>query len=134
MLVTWWCLSVDCVVFFFFSSRRRHTRCSRDWSSDVCSSDLVGACAALTLDKQGVCSKAGVGVTGAGTRAVRAKGVEAALVGKRLDAATIEAAAQKAADGVDVQADLQGSVEYKSHLCRVFAKRAITEAVRRAGA
>src|SRR2546422_6901972 len=28
-------------LFFFFSSRRRHTRCSRDWSSDVCSSDLV---------------------------------------------------------------------------------------------
>src|SRR6266436_4700945 len=27
---------------FFFSSRRRHTRCSRDWSSDVCSSDLIG--------------------------------------------------------------------------------------------
>src|SRR5256884_9906235 len=27
-------------IFFFFSSRRRHTRCSRDWSSDVCSSDL----------------------------------------------------------------------------------------------
>src|SRR6266542_2434411 len=26
---------------FFFSSRRRHTSCSRDWSSDVCSSDLV---------------------------------------------------------------------------------------------
>src|SRR3989449_5187639 len=26
---------------FFFSSRRRHTRCSRDWSSDVCSSDLL---------------------------------------------------------------------------------------------
>src|SRR5256884_5644593 len=28
------------MIFFFFSSRRRHTRCSRDWSSDVCSSDL----------------------------------------------------------------------------------------------
>src|SRR5438128_2888850 len=27
---------------FFFSSRRRHTRCYRDWSSDVCSSDLFG--------------------------------------------------------------------------------------------
>src|SRR5256884_7529648 len=26
--------------YFLFSSRRRHTRCSRDWSSDVCSSDL----------------------------------------------------------------------------------------------
>src|SRR5690606_41039149 len=29
-------------LFFFFSSRRRHTRFSRDWSSDVCSSDLMG--------------------------------------------------------------------------------------------
>src|SRR5690606_40747874 len=28
------------IYFFFFSSRRRHTRFSRDWSSDVCSSDL----------------------------------------------------------------------------------------------
>src|SRR6266511_4343393 len=28
------------IMFFFFSSRRRHTRFSRDWSSDVCSSDL----------------------------------------------------------------------------------------------
>src|SRR5690606_7755472 len=28
---------------FFFSSRRRHTRFSRDWSSDVCSSDLADA-------------------------------------------------------------------------------------------
>src|SRR3989442_1932353 len=27
-------------MLFFFSSRRRHTRCGRDWSSDVCSSDL----------------------------------------------------------------------------------------------
>src|SRR5690606_40715717 len=27
--------------YFFFSSRRRHTRFSRDWSSDVCSSDLI---------------------------------------------------------------------------------------------
>src|SRR5437899_4431145 len=29
--------------FFFFSSRRRHTRCLSDWSSDVCSSDLVSS-------------------------------------------------------------------------------------------
>src|SRR3989449_1508360 len=38
-------LAMECIsdVFFFFSSRRRHTRCSRDWSSDVCSSDLFAA-------------------------------------------------------------------------------------------
>src|SRR5256884_7277917 len=39
---------------FFFSSRRRHTRCSRDWSSDVCSSDLcrsdsLDSCSETTL-------------------------------------------------------------------------------------
>src|SRR5256884_1113913 len=36
-------------VCFFFSSRRRHTRCSRDWSSDVCSSDLDGAIRAMAM-------------------------------------------------------------------------------------
>src|SRR3989337_2710562 len=35
--------SVQSSVYFFFSSRRRHTRCYRDWSSDVCSSDLHDA-------------------------------------------------------------------------------------------
>src|SRR5690606_40333848 len=37
-------ISIDCCdSCFFFSSRRRHTRFSRDWSSDVCSSDLLHA-------------------------------------------------------------------------------------------
>src|SRR2546426_2647106 len=38
-------------VFFFFSSRRRHTRLQGDWSSDVCSSDLV---VRLYLRKEGL--------------------------------------------------------------------------------
>src|SRR5207249_6099883 len=33
--------SASCASSFFFSSRRRHTRSKRDWSSDVCSSDLA---------------------------------------------------------------------------------------------
>src|SRR5256884_7237247 len=41
---------IQYLVFFFFSSRRRHTRCSRDWSSDVCSSDL---CVALRREPAG---------------------------------------------------------------------------------
>src|SRR5690349_24405510 len=35
-------MSLDYI--FFFSSRRRHTRSLRDWSSDVCSSDLLSTC------------------------------------------------------------------------------------------
>ena len=91
---------------------------------------VVGVAAVLTLDG-GKVSKASIGVTGAGTRAVRARGVESAITGKSLDAASIEAAAEKAPDGVDVQADLQGSVDYKKHLLKVFAKRAIEAAAKK---
>src|SRR6266704_4416341 len=43
------------MLFFFFSSRRRHTRSKRDWSSDVCSSDLldVGRPQHATLECRG---------------------------------------------------------------------------------
>src|SRR5690606_39932386 len=44
---------------FFFSSRRRHTRFSRDWSSDVCSSDLV---LALQTGEQGPLQQVMAGV------------------------------------------------------------------------
>src|SRR5690606_39809728 len=37
---------------FFFSSRRRHTRFSRDWSSDVCSSDLIDHVAFRNMDER----------------------------------------------------------------------------------
>jgi carbon-monoxide dehydrogenase medium subunit len=89
---------------------------------------VVGVAAVVTADGK----KVGVGITGAGTKAVRARGVEAALTGKTLDAATIKAAAEKAPDGVDVQADLQGSAEYKTHLLKVYCRRALEAALSRA--
>src|SRR2546422_8026287 len=52
--------------FFFFSSRRRHTRCSRDWSSDVCSSDLSTMSCSLI---GGVCTSSRLG--SATTRALK---------------------------------------------------------------
>src|SRR5690606_40007957 len=49
----------------FFSSRRRHTRFSRDWSSDVCSSDLYsGSCSqreAKISEDSGLSGRRGVG-------------------------------------------------------------------------
>src|SRR2546430_5283982 len=41
------------VFFFFFSSRRRHTRFDCDWSSDVCSSDLLNGGAFLGVEVDG---------------------------------------------------------------------------------
>ncbi len=93
---------------------------------------VVGVAAAVTLGGDGKCTAARVGVTGVGSTATRAKGVEAALVGKTLDAGTIQAAAAKAADGIDISADLQGSIEYKRHLTHVYARRAIEAAAARA--
>src|SRR5207245_5829023 len=50
--------------FFFFSSRRRHTRCYRDWSSDVCSSDLGEAVPRAVLVRTEVDGDAGPRVVG----------------------------------------------------------------------
>src|SRR5207249_9691210 len=43
-------------MFFFFSSRRRHTRSKRDWSSDVCSSDLACSTCLIFSDSIAVSS------------------------------------------------------------------------------
>src|SRR5450432_4484609 len=43
-------VKIRTILFFFFSSRRRHTRSDRDWSSDVCSSDLGPAQRVLVAD------------------------------------------------------------------------------------
>lgn len=93
---------------------------------------VVGVAAILTVDGKGTCSKVGVGITGGGTKAVRAKEVEAALARKTLDGKVIQAAAERAVEGVDVQADLQGSVEYKTHLLKVYCRRALETALSRA--
>ena len=93
---------------------------------------IVGVAAVLTLSG-GKCEKASVAITGVGSRVTRARGVEAALTGKALDAQTLAAAAEKAAEGVpDISADLQGSVEYKQHLTRVYTRRALEAALSRA--
>src|SRR5436305_9512722 len=48
----WWAIGDQGLCrSFFFSSRRRHTRCGRDWSSDVCSSDLQRAALVWGADK-----------------------------------------------------------------------------------
>src|SRR5215471_3382260 len=91
---------------------------------------VVGVAAVLTMDG-GRIGKASIGITGAGTKAVRATGVEGAIAGKAADTASIQAAAEKGADGVDGQGDLQGSEEYKKHLLKVFSKRAIEAAAKK---
>src|SRR2546427_4543345 len=48
--MSWSCFLCGTFFFFFFSSRRRHTRFDCDWSSDVCSSDLVFGTVGVGMD------------------------------------------------------------------------------------
>jgi len=95
---------------------------------------IVGVAAVVTLDEQGACKGARVAITGAGSKATRALGVEGALVGHRLDDAAIAAAAEHAAEGLSLMSDLHASEEYRAHLATVFTRRAVTRAAARAAA
>jgi len=90
---------------------------------------VVGIAVALTRDGAGKCSNVGIGVTGIAPRAYRATAVENALKGTTLDDATIARAAGHVADGIEPNADLYASAEYRAHLGEVYAKRAIKRAV-----
>ena len=78
------------------------------------------------------CGSCGVGVTGVAGKAYRAGGVERALKGAALDGKTLAAAAEHVADGVDPNADLFASSEYRKHLAQVYTRRALETAVSRA--
>jgi carbon-monoxide dehydrogenase medium subunit len=93
---------------------------------------IVGVAAVVTLDASGRVELARVGLTGIGPAASRAPEVERALTGKAPDAGVIAEAAGRITEGLDVRADLQGPAEYKRHLARVHARRAIERAVERA--
>lgn len=93
---------------------------------------VVGVAALVTLDGKGRCERARVGVTGVAPVAYRARAVEDRLGGQAVDAGTIAAAAGLAADGVDANADIFASAEYRRHLAAVFARRAVQKALERA--
>ncbi len=93
---------------------------------------LVGVAAVVTLAENGEIASARVGVTGMAAKAFRASRVEEGLRGRRPDAGTLRAAAEKIADGVEVINDIHASSDYRAELGRVYARRALERAVARA--
>lgn len=92
---------------------------------------IVGVAAYVKLEG-GKVSAARVGVTGAGTIAVRQPEVEQALIGTDGSGAAIAAAAEKAGQDVDYLGDIHASNEYREAMVKVYTKRALSEAVKRA--
>ena len=93
---------------------------------------VVGVAVHLVLNDDGSCQSAGIGVTGVGVKAYRAKAVEAALAGTNLDDNTVASAVIHVCDGIDPNADLYASSDYRRHLAQVHTRRAIQAAKARA--
>lgn len=94
---------------------------------------VVGVAARLVLDEKGSVQQVGVGITGVGPKACRATATEDLLRGKSPSAKRLEEAAGHAADGVEANADLYASAEYRRHLAAVYMRRALEKALERAG-
>ncbi len=93
---------------------------------------VVGCAAVITLGNDGTCSAASLTVTGAAVKPARASAVESALVGKKLDEASVADAASHAADGLELVSDIHGSQAYRGDMTKVMMRRAIQKAAERA--
>ena len=87
---------------------------------------LVGVAAVMTADESGICKSMRIGITGAGSFAVRATAVEQELTGHKLNADRIKAASQKADEGLEINGDIHFTEEDRTQLCRVYVERAVT--------
>lgn len=93
---------------------------------------IVGVAAEVSLDAKGAVAWSRVALTGLGSKVTRTGYVEQALQGKTPDAATVKAAATRAAEGLELRPDLTGSAAYKAHLASVYTERAVLRAASRA--
>ena len=92
----------------------------------------AGVAVQLTLDKDGVCTYAGIGLTNVNPTPMRAARSEEVLLGHKPDAERIELAGQYASEDCSPSSDLRGDEEYKRAMVKVLAKRMINKAIERA--
>jgi aerobic carbon-monoxide dehydrogenase medium subunit len=99
----------------------KFNRRQEDWA-------MVAVSALVKKAADGSCEDVRIGLTHMSSVPLRATAAEAALRGGALDAQSIAAAAEQAAEGTDPPADLNASAEYKRHLARVLCRRALEAA------
>jgi carbon-monoxide dehydrogenase medium subunit len=95
---------------------------------------VVGVAAVVTLGGGDVVRSARVALTGLASHATRLARVEESIVGKGATPDAIEAAARRAAEGLEMRDSGGGGTAYKANLAAVYARRALARAVDRARA
>ena len=93
---------------------------------------IVGCAAVITRGNDGKCAAASVAITGAATETTRARAVESALIGQKLDEATIITAAEHAAESLELISDIHGSEAYRRQMASVITRRTLLRALERA--
>ena len=93
---------------------------------------LVAVAVTLTLDGGGVCSEAGLVVTGVGSAPVSVEGAAARLRGERLTPTVFAAAIEEVTAAVAPDADIHASAEYRRHVAGVLTGRTLALALSRA--
>jgi carbon-monoxide dehydrogenase medium subunit len=91
----------------------------------------AGVAVQLTLDGQGICTAAGIGLTNVNPVPLRASRSEEALLGKPVTDASVAEAATYASQDCSPSSDLRGSEEYKRAMVAVLLKRMVRKAVER---
>ena len=89
---------------------------------------LASACAQVALDEAGCCTRAAIGIGGAGPVPLSVADVAAELHGKPLDERAVLVAANAAAAAVEPESDLHASAEYRRHLAQVLVASALRAA------
>lgn len=92
---------------------------------------LVGVAVVLGVSG-GAIARAQVAITGVGTHATRERAVEGALAGEPATDATLAAAAERAADGIELRSDVHGSSAWRRALAVAYTRRALSRALARA--
>jgi carbon-monoxide dehydrogenase medium subunit len=100
---------------------QKFTRRAEDWA-------MVGVAALVKKGADGSCEDVRIGLTNMASTPIRASATENALRGGALEAESVAAAAEQAAEGTDPPGDLNATPEYKRHLARVLTRRALEEA------
>jgi len=93
---------------------------------------VVGCGVSLTLDDKGVCTRARVALGAVAPTVIRVKDGEKALVGSKVDAAALAALAAAASAACKPIDDKRGTVEFRTHVAGVLARRAAKIALARA--
>lgn len=93
---------------------------------------IVSVASVITLDEKNNCENVNITLGAVGPTPIKAELAERMLLGKNLNEITLEAVSEKASEIAEPTSDIHASEEYRKDMIKIFTKRCLEEAVKRA--